>query len=172
MPHLPPVHHETRKRDSPNETKIKENQNKNVLDSNSNIAKSMTHHNQTKELTTWFLCFLHVVLVFLVALLILLLFVIFFPILIGTISNIMTILSTIIASPLGLRSKLLFRVPFEELLLAHQIEESSYKEGHLFGIIFGALIIAIVNFFFTCAFFYNFLVFALLGSFKSNVLFL
>jgi hypothetical protein len=29
--------------------------NKTVLDSNSNLAKSMTHHNQTKELTTWFL---------------------------------------------------------------------------------------------------------------------
>jgi hypothetical protein len=26
-----------------------------VPDSNSNLAKSMTHHNQTKELTTWFL---------------------------------------------------------------------------------------------------------------------
>jgi hypothetical protein len=25
------------------------------MDSNSNLAKSMTHHNQTKELTTWFL---------------------------------------------------------------------------------------------------------------------
>jgi hypothetical protein len=25
MPHLPPAHHETSKRDSPNETKIKEN---------------------------------------------------------------------------------------------------------------------------------------------------
>jgi hypothetical protein len=38
-----------------NETKIKEKQNKTVPDSNSNLAKSMTHHNQTKELTTWFL---------------------------------------------------------------------------------------------------------------------
>jgi hypothetical protein len=28
MPHLPPAHHETSKRDSPNETKIKEKQNK------------------------------------------------------------------------------------------------------------------------------------------------
>jgi hypothetical protein len=55
MPHLPPAHHETSKHDSPNETKIKEKQNKIVLDSNSNLAKSMTHHNQTKELTTWFL---------------------------------------------------------------------------------------------------------------------
>jgi uncharacterized HAD superfamily protein len=53
MPHLPPAHHETSKRDSPNETKIK--QNKTIPDSNSNLAKSMTHHNQTKELLTWFL---------------------------------------------------------------------------------------------------------------------
>jgi hypothetical protein len=42
-------------RDSPNETKVKEKQNKTISDSNSNLAKSMTHHNQTKELTTWFL---------------------------------------------------------------------------------------------------------------------
>jgi hypothetical protein len=28
---------------------------KNVPDSNSNLGKSMTHHNQTKELITWFL---------------------------------------------------------------------------------------------------------------------
>ncbi len=55
MPHLPPAHHETSKHDSPNETKIKEKQNKTIPDSNSNLAKSMTHHNQTKELTTWFL---------------------------------------------------------------------------------------------------------------------
>jgi hypothetical protein len=55
MPHLPPAHHETSKRDSPNETKVKEKQNKTILDSNSNLAKSMTHHNQTKELITWFL---------------------------------------------------------------------------------------------------------------------
>jgi hypothetical protein len=27
----------------------------NIPHSNSNLAKSMTHHNQTKELTTWFL---------------------------------------------------------------------------------------------------------------------
>jgi hypothetical protein len=53
MPHLPPAHHEASKRDSPNETKIKEKQN--IPHSNSNIIKSMTHHNQTKELTTWFL---------------------------------------------------------------------------------------------------------------------
>jgi hypothetical protein len=55
MPHLPPAHHETIKRDSLNETNIKEKQNKNVPDSNSNLTKSMTHHNQTKELTNWFL---------------------------------------------------------------------------------------------------------------------
>jgi hypothetical protein len=55
MSHLPPAHHETSKHDSPNEIKIKEKQNKTVLDLNSNLVKSMTHHNQTKELTTWFL---------------------------------------------------------------------------------------------------------------------
>jgi hypothetical protein len=55
MPHLPPTHRETSKRDSPCETKVKEKQNETILDSNSNLAKSMTHHNQTKELTTWFL---------------------------------------------------------------------------------------------------------------------
>jgi hypothetical protein len=55
MPHLPPAHHKTSKHDSPNETKIKEKQNETILDSNLNLAKSMTHHNQTKELTTWFL---------------------------------------------------------------------------------------------------------------------
>jgi hypothetical protein len=55
MPHLPPAHHETSKHDSPNETKIKEKQNETIPNSNSNLAKSMTHHNQTKELTTWFL---------------------------------------------------------------------------------------------------------------------
>jgi hypothetical protein len=54
MPHLPPAHHETSKRDSPNETNVKERQYKTVPDSNSNLAKSMTQHNQTKELTTWF----------------------------------------------------------------------------------------------------------------------
>jgi hypothetical protein len=48
MPHLPPAHHETSKHDSQNETKIKEKQNETVPDSNSNLAKSMTHHNQTK----------------------------------------------------------------------------------------------------------------------------
>jgi hypothetical protein len=55
MPHLSPSHHETSKHDSPNETKIKEKQNEIIPDSNSNLAKLMTHHNQTEELTTWFL---------------------------------------------------------------------------------------------------------------------
>jgi hypothetical protein len=55
MPHLPAAHHETSKRDSLNKAKIKEKQNKTIPDSNSNLTKSMTHHNQTKELTTWFL---------------------------------------------------------------------------------------------------------------------
>jgi hypothetical protein len=55
MPHLPPAHHETSKHDSPNKTKVKEKQNKIVPDLKSNLAKSMTHHNQIKELTTWFL---------------------------------------------------------------------------------------------------------------------
>jgi hypothetical protein len=55
MPHLPPAHHETSKSDSPSETKIKGKQNETILDTNSNLAKSMTHHNQTKKLTTWFL---------------------------------------------------------------------------------------------------------------------
>jgi hypothetical protein len=55
MPHLPPAHHETSKHDSPNEIKIKEKQNKTIPDSTSNHAKSMTHRNQTKKLTTWFL---------------------------------------------------------------------------------------------------------------------
>jgi hypothetical protein len=59
MPHLPPAHHETSKHDSPNETKIQEKQNKTIPDSNSNLTKSMTHHNQTKELTTWFLSHHH-----------------------------------------------------------------------------------------------------------------
>jgi hypothetical protein len=55
MPHLPPAHHETSKRDSPNKIKIKEKQDKTIPDSNSNLTESMTRHNQTKELTTWFL---------------------------------------------------------------------------------------------------------------------
>jgi hypothetical protein len=53
MSHLPLVHHETSKHDSPDETKIKEKQNETIPDSNSNFTKSMTHHNQTNELTTW-----------------------------------------------------------------------------------------------------------------------
>jgi hypothetical protein len=55
MPHLPPAHHETSKHDSPNGTKIKEKENETILDLNSNLAKSMTHHNQTNELITWIL---------------------------------------------------------------------------------------------------------------------
>jgi hypothetical protein len=55
IPHLPSAHHETSKRDSSSETKVKEKQNKTIPDLNSNITKSMTYHNQTKELTTWFL---------------------------------------------------------------------------------------------------------------------
>jgi hypothetical protein len=55
MPHLPPADHETSKRDSPNETKIKQKQNETVPDLNSNLTKSMTHNNQTKKPTTWFL---------------------------------------------------------------------------------------------------------------------
>jgi hypothetical protein len=55
MPHLPPAHHETSQHHFPNETKVKEKQNETILNSNSNLAKSMTHHNQTKELTNWFL---------------------------------------------------------------------------------------------------------------------
>jgi hypothetical protein len=54
-PHLPPAHHETSKHDSLNETKVKEKQNETIPDSNSNLTKSMTHHNQTKKRTTWFL---------------------------------------------------------------------------------------------------------------------
>jgi hypothetical protein len=55
MPHLPPAHHETSKHDSLNEAKVKEKQNKTIPDSNSNLVMSMTHHNQTKKWTTWFL---------------------------------------------------------------------------------------------------------------------
>jgi hypothetical protein len=46
MSHLSPAHHETSKRNSPNELNVKKN--KNISDSNSNLAMSMTHHNQTK----------------------------------------------------------------------------------------------------------------------------
>jgi hypothetical protein len=54
MPHLQPAHHKTSKRDSPNE------QNNKVKQSNHpgfefKPRDSMTHHNQSKELTTWFL---------------------------------------------------------------------------------------------------------------------
>jgi hypothetical protein len=35
--------------------KVKEK--KTIPDSNSNLTKSMTHYNQTKELTTWFLTY-------------------------------------------------------------------------------------------------------------------
>jgi hypothetical protein len=52
---MPPAHHETSKCDSPNKTKVKEKQNETISDLNSNLAKSITHHNQTRELTTWFL---------------------------------------------------------------------------------------------------------------------
>jgi hypothetical protein len=55
MPHLPPADHETSKCDSPSERKVKEKQNKTIPNLNSNLAKSMAHHNQTKERTTWFL---------------------------------------------------------------------------------------------------------------------
>jgi hypothetical protein len=55
MPHLPPAHHEISKYDSPNETKVKEKGTKTIPDSNSNLTKLMTHHNQTKEQTIWFL---------------------------------------------------------------------------------------------------------------------
>jgi hypothetical protein len=41
--------------DSSNETRIKEKQNKTIPNSNSNITKSMTHHNQIKKLISWFL---------------------------------------------------------------------------------------------------------------------
>jgi hypothetical protein len=55
MLHLPPAHHKTSKHNFSNKTKIKEKQNETIPDLNSSLAKSMTHHNQTKELTTWFL---------------------------------------------------------------------------------------------------------------------
>jgi cytochrome c-type biogenesis protein CcmH/NrfF len=48
MSHLSPADHETSKRDSTNELKVKKNENENIPDSNSNPAMSMTHHNQTK----------------------------------------------------------------------------------------------------------------------------
>jgi hypothetical protein len=52
MPHLSLAHHETSKHDSLNETKVKEKQYEIFPDLNSNLIKSMTHHNQTKELIT------------------------------------------------------------------------------------------------------------------------
>jgi hypothetical protein len=55
MLHLPLAHHEISKHDSPHEPKINEKQNKTIPDLNSNLVKSMTHHNQNKKLTTWFL---------------------------------------------------------------------------------------------------------------------
>jgi hypothetical protein len=55
MLHLPPAHHETSKRNCLNKTKVKEKQNETIPDLNSNLAKSMIHHNQIEELTTWFL---------------------------------------------------------------------------------------------------------------------
>jgi hypothetical protein len=55
MPHLPPAHHETSKHDSLNEIKVNEKQNGTIPNLNSNLAKSIGHHNQTKELTNWFL---------------------------------------------------------------------------------------------------------------------
>jgi hypothetical protein len=57
MLHLPPTHHMTSKHDSPNKTKIKEKQNESIPDLNLNLAKLMTHDNQTKEMTIWFLTF-------------------------------------------------------------------------------------------------------------------
>jgi hypothetical protein len=54
MPHLPPAHHETSRHDSPNEQKIKAKQ-PNHPGFEFKPHKSLTHHNQTKELTTWFL---------------------------------------------------------------------------------------------------------------------
>jgi hypothetical protein len=55
MPHMPPAHHETSKRDSSmKQNKRKTKQNKTIPNLNSYLTKSMTHHNQTKELTTWF----------------------------------------------------------------------------------------------------------------------
>jgi hypothetical protein len=48
-------HHETSKCYSSNETMDKGKTVKTAPDSNSSLAKSMTHHNQTKKLSTWFL---------------------------------------------------------------------------------------------------------------------
>jgi hypothetical protein len=43
--HAAPAHHEISKCDSPNEPKVKEKQNKIIPNLNSNLAKSITHHN-------------------------------------------------------------------------------------------------------------------------------
>jgi hypothetical protein len=88
------------------------------------------------------------------------------------INNIMAILTIIVASPLGPCSKFVLLVSFEEFLHADHLGEPSYEEIHLIKIIFGALIITIIIFFFfTWAFFYDFLAFALFVSFEGNVLF-
>jgi hypothetical protein len=44
MLHLPPAHHETNNHDSPNQPKVKDKTTEHIPDSNSNLAKSMTHH--------------------------------------------------------------------------------------------------------------------------------
>jgi hypothetical protein len=49
IPYMPHAQHETSKHDSPNESKIKKKQNETIPNSNSNIVKLMTHHNQIKE---------------------------------------------------------------------------------------------------------------------------
>jgi hypothetical protein len=54
MPHLPPSPRDKQTRFS-ERNKGKRKTKQNVPHLNSNLAKSMTHHNQTKELTTWFL---------------------------------------------------------------------------------------------------------------------
>jgi hypothetical protein len=49
LPHLPPAHHETSKRDSPNEPWVKGKATKRIPDSNSNLVKSMTHHTSNQD---------------------------------------------------------------------------------------------------------------------------
>jgi TRAP-type mannitol/chloroaromatic compound transport system permease small subunit len=66
-----------------------------------------------------------------------------------TISDVMTILTIIVASPLGPCSQLVLLVSFDKLLLAHHFGESSYEESHLIRIILGALITIIIFFFLT-----------------------
>jgi hypothetical protein len=76
--------------------------------------------------------FIIVMLIFLVALLLLPLLVnLFIPMLMRTISNIVTMLTTIVASPLGLCSKLVFLVSFEKILLGSQGKgkEGSGRQG-------------------------------------------